>query len=57
MVDAMNTTDVIITGAGPAGLMLAAELRLHGVHVVVLERDAEPTKSSARSACTCAASR
>ncbi len=44
MVDAKNTTDVIITGAGPTGLMLAAELRLHDVRVVVLERDAEPTK-------------
>ncbi|MCO5996247.1 rifampin monooxygenase [Actinoallomurus rhizosphaericola] len=36
--------DVIVVGGGPTGLMLAAELRLHGVHVVVLERDAEPTK-------------
>jgi rifampicin monooxygenase len=34
---------VIVAGGGPTGLMLAAELRLHGVHVVVLERDAEPT--------------
>jgi 2-polyprenyl-6-methoxyphenol hydroxylase-like FAD-dependent oxidoreductase len=36
--------DVIIVGGGPTGFMLAGELRLHGVHVVVLERDAEPTK-------------
>ncbi|MFF5447641.1 rifampin monooxygenase [Streptomyces sp. NPDC012888] len=36
--------DVVIAGAGPTGLMLAAELRLHGVRVVVLEREAEPTK-------------
>jgi 2-polyprenyl-6-methoxyphenol hydroxylase-like FAD-dependent oxidoreductase len=36
--------DVIIAGGGPTGVMLAAELRLHGVHVVVLERDAEPTE-------------
>ncbi|MEU8546108.1 rifampin monooxygenase [Streptomyces roseoverticillatus] len=34
--------DVIVVGGGPTGLMLACELRLHGVHVVVLERDAEP---------------
>ncbi|GAA1874910.1 rifampin monooxygenase [Asanoa iriomotensis] len=36
--------DVIIAGGGPTGLMLASELRLHGVRVVVLERDPEPTK-------------
>jgi 2-polyprenyl-6-methoxyphenol hydroxylase-like FAD-dependent oxidoreductase len=34
--------DVIVAGGGPTGLMLAAELRLHGVDVVVLEKDAEP---------------
>ncbi|WP_372664677.1 rifampin monooxygenase [Amycolatopsis kentuckyensis] len=36
--------DVIIAGGGPTGVMLAAELRLHDVGVLVLERDAEPTK-------------
>ncbi|WP_148573633.1 FAD-dependent monooxygenase [Nocardioides caldifontis] len=36
--------DVIIVGAGPTGLVLAAELRLHGVHVLVLERDETPTR-------------
>ena len=36
--------DVIIAGAGPAGLMLAGELALHGVRAVVLEKDAEPTR-------------
>ncbi|MFE9785695.1 rifampin monooxygenase [Nocardia salmonicida] len=36
--------DVIVAGGGPTGMMLAAELRLHGVRVVLLEKDAEPTK-------------
>ena len=35
--------DVIVAGAGPTGLLLASELRLHGVHVLVLDRDPEPT--------------
>jgi 2-polyprenyl-6-methoxyphenol hydroxylase-like FAD-dependent oxidoreductase len=34
--------DVIIAGCGPTGAMLAAELRLHGVRVLVLEKDTEP---------------
>jgi 2-polyprenyl-6-methoxyphenol hydroxylase-like FAD-dependent oxidoreductase len=37
-------TDVIIAGAGPVGLWLAAELRLGGAQVVVLDRLAEPTR-------------
>jgi len=36
--------DVIVAGGGPTGLMLAGELRLHGVHVLVLERDAQPAR-------------
>lgn len=35
--------DVIISGGGPTGMMLAAELRLHDVDVLVLERDTEPS--------------
>ncbi|WP_069161130.1 rifampin monooxygenase [Nocardia altamirensis] len=35
--------DVIIAGCGPTGAMLAAELRLHDVRVLVLEKETEPT--------------
>ncbi|PKV98383.1 rifampin monooxygenase [Nocardia fluminea] len=40
--------DVIIAGCGPTGAMLAAELRLHDVRVLVLEKDAEPVSSFVR---------
>ncbi|GLY05400.1 FAD-dependent monooxygenase [Actinoplanes sp. NBRC 101535] len=42
----MLVYDVIIAGAGPAGTMLAAELRLHDVRVLVLERDTEPVSAA-----------
>jgi bifunctional hydroxylase/dehydrase len=38
--------DVIVAGAGPAGLMLAGELRLGGAEVVLLERLPEPSAES-----------
>lgn len=37
---------VIVVGAGPAGLMLAAELRLAGVEVTVIDRLEKPTGES-----------
>jgi 2-polyprenyl-6-methoxyphenol hydroxylase-like FAD-dependent oxidoreductase len=39
-------TDVIVVGAGPVGLMLAAELRLQGVETLVIERLPKPTGHS-----------
>ncbi|MEU5697435.1 FAD-dependent monooxygenase [Streptomyces aurantiacus] len=41
----MNT-DVVVVGGGPVGLMLAAELRLGGARVVLLERLTEPSGHS-----------
>jgi 2-polyprenyl-6-methoxyphenol hydroxylase-like FAD-dependent oxidoreductase len=38
---AVDTTDVIVVGAGPTGLMLATELALAGVSCRLLERRAE----------------
>ncbi|MFI6950045.1 FAD-dependent monooxygenase [Streptomyces sp. NPDC050422] len=42
----VRDTDVIVVGAGPTGLTLAAELRLGGARVTVVERLAEPTGQS-----------
>ncbi|OKJ89593.1 hypothetical protein AMK31_06725 [Streptomyces sp. TSRI0107] len=40
------TEPVIVVGAGPTGLMLACELRLAGVPVVIVERNAVPDPHS-----------
>ncbi|GAA3683223.1 FAD-dependent monooxygenase [Lentzea roselyniae] len=40
--------DVVIAGCGPTGAMLAAELRLHDVRVLVLEKEPEPMSSYVR---------
>ncbi|ONI81610.1 oxidoreductase [Actinosynnema sp. ALI-1.44] len=45
----MRDTSVIVVGAGPAGLLLAGELRLGGADVIVLERLAEPVTESRAS--------
>ncbi|MER7836470.1 SDR family oxidoreductase [Streptomyces sp. NPDC096040] len=42
-------THVVVVGAGPAGLMLAGELRLGGADVTVLERLDAPTTESRAS--------
>ncbi|MET9520697.1 FAD-dependent monooxygenase [Streptomyces sp. NPDC002994] len=42
-------TDVLVVGAGPAGLMLAAELRLGGAEVVVVDQRPGPTTESRAS--------
>ncbi|WP_055563830.1 FAD-dependent monooxygenase, partial [Streptomyces atriruber] len=42
-------TEVIIVGAGPVGLLLTAELCLHGVRVAVVEQRHRPTKESRAS--------
>ncbi|HEX4225852.1 MAG TPA: FAD-dependent monooxygenase [Pseudonocardiaceae bacterium] len=44
----METTNVLIAGAGPTGLMLASELRLAGVDVLLVDRlDERGTESRA----------
>lgn len=40
--------DVIVAGCGPTGGMLAAELRLHDVRVLVLDKEPEPVSSLVR---------
>lgn len=44
-----SSTQVVVVGAGPVGLMLAGELRLGGAEVAVLDRLAAPTTESRAS--------
>jgi 2-polyprenyl-6-methoxyphenol hydroxylase-like FAD-dependent oxidoreductase len=44
--DAIQDLDVTVVGAGPVGLMLAAELALSGARVQVLERRPEPDQAT-----------
>ena len=41
----MTDADVIVVGAGPTGLMLAAELCLAGVRPLILERQPRPRET------------
>jgi 3-(3-hydroxy-phenyl)propionate hydroxylase len=45
----MKTHSVVIAGAGPAGMMLGAELKLAGVDAVVIEPRLTPELSGARA--------
>ncbi|MET8916967.1 FAD-dependent monooxygenase, partial [Streptomyces sp. NPDC004610] len=42
----MDTQQVVISGGGPAGLWLAAELRLNGITVTVIEERTEVDQRS-----------
>ena len=46
---AQSGADVLVVGAGPVGLMLAVGLRLHGVDVLVVDRD-RPGRHAPRAA-------
>src|SRR4051812_40804558 len=45
----MNSHAVVIAGAGPTGLMLAAELKLAGVDVAIVERRANQDVAGSRA--------
>src|SRR5260370_37233810 len=45
----MSEHEVVIAGGGPTGLMLAAELKLAGVDVVIIERRANQHVDGSRA--------
>ncbi|MDT7676145.1 MAG: hypothetical protein QOD82_4047, partial [Pseudonocardiales bacterium] len=45
MANTNHDVDVTVVGAGPVGLVLAAELALAGASVQVIERRAEPDEA------------
>ena len=45
----MTKHEVVIAGAGPTGMLLAAELKLADVDVVIVERRATPDLLGSRS--------
>src|SRR5215218_4560078 len=46
MFELPRRTDVLIIGAGPVGLTLAASLKARGVDAVVIDKDAEGANTS-----------
>ena len=50
--DLPSKTDILIVGAGPTGLALAAELRRRGIETVTIDKIAEGANSRAQQSCT-----
>ncbi|MFA5328704.1 MAG: FAD-dependent monooxygenase [Prolixibacteraceae bacterium] len=44
--DTINSTDILIVGAGPSGLMMACQLALYDISFRIIDKKAEPTNYS-----------